>query len=123
MFAKLIAQLKTLFGFSNKKNEIFSQAVLAVFGVAIDSRIFLSGDPNVDEWAAKVAGLARAWSEAAVKISRVDDGLRDNCLEMVRYFSKLPPADTRGRADGLARTDTILEEASKFLQEGGKLLN
>lgn len=57
---------------------------------------------------------------AAVKINRISDELRDDCLGMVRFFSDSQSAAGERTADGLAGIDSVFEKASRILQEDGK---
>ena len=122
MIKNIQRNLKKLSGFASTKQEEFDQAMLAVLNAAADSRIYLSAESETDDAAEKVANIAHAWSDAAVKINRINDELCGDCLDMIRFFSEIHSAASERTTDGRTRIDGVLEKAGRFLQKRQKKL-
>jgi hypothetical protein len=122
MIKKVIDSLKQALGFKGKMQIDFDDAMLSIFKAAADSKHFLAvGDSGQDD-AGGGAKLSHEWSEAAIKINRLNDELREDCLALAKAFAETNSLDAEKMGAALDRVDAIFTKSGKFLGDGGKLI-
>ena len=120
MFKKALDSIQNFFGFKGGKQAEFDDAVLSILKAIADSRLYLTTQQPEQLDASKGKDLAHAWSEAAVKVNRLNDELREHCLTLAKAFSGVKSRDTEHLRADLDQIETIFTKASEFLREAGK---
>ena len=121
MFKNAFDSIQNLFGLKGGKQAEFDDAVLPILKAVADSRLYLNTQKPEQLDTNKEKELAHAWSEAAVKINRLDDELREHCLTLAKAFSGRQSWDSEHIRADLDQVETVFTKASEFLREGGKL--
>jgi hypothetical protein len=120
MIKKIIDPLKAAFGAKSKIQIDFDEALLSIFKAVADSKYFLAGGNASPVDAGEGAKLAHAWSEAAIKINRLNDELREDCLDLAKLFAESNSQGAEQMEAALDRVDAIFVKSGKFLGDGGK---
>ena len=110
--------LKHVLGLKTGKQVEFDSAMTLILKAGGDSQLYLDGENRGD---AEVLGrLVHAWSDAAVKINRIDGSLRDGCLELAQLFACSTAGDDNSAALR-ERVSALRERAHRFLEDGAGL--
>lgn len=120
MFKKVFESIQNLFGFKSRNQAEFDDAMLSILKAIADGRLYLTTREPGSLDTNKGKELAHAWSEAAVKVNRLNNELRDHCLALAKAFSDVKTQDTEHAGAVLDQIETIFTKASVFLGEGGK---
>lgn len=116
MIKRAIDSLQSLFGFKSRRETEFDDAMLSILKVAADSRLCLTDPDQADLDSGKRRELAHAWSEAAIKVNRIDGALRDGCLALAKTFAAVDSDNEE--PVGLDRVDAIFARTCKRLERG-----
>ena len=117
MIKSAIDSLKPLFGFKNRRQTEFDDAMLSILKAAADSRLSLTDPDSNNLDSGKRKELAHAWSEAAIKVARLDGELRDGCLELAKRFAAVNAEDARQSEADLDRVEAIFAKTCRCLGE------
>jgi len=117
MLKKAFDSIQNFFGFKGGKQAEFDDAMLSILKAIADSRLYLTTQKPEQFDANKGRELAHAWSEAAVKVNRLNDELREHCLELAKTFSGVQSRDTEHTRADLDQIDTIFTKVREFLRE------
>ena len=121
MFKRALDSIKAFFGFRNNRQTEFDEAMLSILKAVADSRLYLAAKEPEQMDPDQGKELAHAWSEAAVKINRFNDELREDCLVLTRIFSGFDSWDSEHIRAHLAQVDATFSAACESLKEQGKL--
>lgn len=120
MIKSLIDPLKSLFGFRSRRQTEFDDAMLSILMAAADSRLSLTDPDPANLDSGKRKELAHAWSEAAIKVNRIDGALRDGCLGLAKAFAAVDSSNGSLAEAGLNEVEAVFARACKCLELGGK---
>lgn len=118
MLEKAIESIKKVFGHKSRKEAEIDEAVLAVLKVIADSRLYLVNHTPDELDAGKMKELAHAWSEAGVKVNRLDGKMGQHCLVLAKTFSGTSLRDPDAVHTELEQVEAIYDSAREFLREG-----
>jgi len=121
MVKKAFDSVKKIFGVRSGKQIEFDDAVLLILKAVADSRLYLSTQETEQLDSSKGKEIAHAWSESAVKINRMNDNLREDCLALAKAFSVVNSWNSEQNRAALDQVDTIFNKTCGFLREGAKL--
>ena len=121
MFKNALDSIQNFLGLKGGKQAEFDDAILSILKASADSRLYLTTQEPEQLETNKMKELAHAWSEAAVKVNRLSDELREHCLTLAKAFSGVQSRDTEQSRADLDQVETIFTKASEYLREGGKL--
>lgn len=120
MFKKAFDSIKATFGHKRRKQAAFDDAMLLILKAIADSRLRLTTQKPEQSHADKGKELAHAWSEAAVKVNRLNDELREQCLALAKTFSDAKHQEAEHARAAVDQVEAIFTKASVFLGEAGQ---